>query len=281
MPKVVPSQIIEYIDSRFPAAKKQSDGEGSMVKYGSSYHAAVNTIIEMIEQLPQNLINLTGEDYIIFIEALNELKGAIAFWNSDHVAKMKYEIYKMKDGSKWNPITFLRNSLSKCPDQGIDMTASGLSFIDDAEFREALRQDISFVNQALFNAEWKAATILTGSVIEALLLYAINKIKENEPDKFEELRNKVIEDDRLEERLISKPPNNPNDWKLYQYIPFSLTAGTISVSTAKGCLVAKDFRNLIHPGVSIRKNLQCDRGTALKTIGGMEHVINDLSLLPI
>lgn len=277
MPKVAPSQIIEYIDSRFPAVKKQSDGATSTLNIGRNSHAAVNTIIEMIEQLPQNLINLTGEDYIVFIEALNELKGAIAFWRSDHSANMQYEIYRMREGSNWNPITYIRNALSKCPDQGINMTTNGLLFINEPEFREVLRQDISFVNQALVNAEWKAATILTGSIIEALLLYAIERIKKNSPKRFEELMDKVLKDDRLGEPLKSKPSNNPNDWRLSEYIPFSLVADIITVSTAKGCLVAKDFRNLIHPGVSIRKNIKCDRGAAFKSVGGMEHVISDLS----
>lgn len=277
MPRVVPSQIIEYIDVRFPAVRDQIDGKGNKVTYDSSFHAAVNTIIEMIEQLPANLITITGEDYILFVEALNELKGAIIFWSSDHATKMKHQIYKMRDGSKLNPIAFLRIVLSKCPDQGVDVKTSDLSFIDDAEFKEILRQDISFVNQALINAEWKAVTILAGSVIEALLLHAIEKLKLDDPNKFEELRVSVLKDDRIGKPLTSKPPKKPNKWHLYQYIPFALTAGIISESTAKGCLVAKDFRNLIHPGVSIRKNITCDRGTAFKSVGGMEHVIQDLS----
>ena len=56
MPKVVPSQIIEYIDARFPAVKDQFDGKGNKVTYDGSFRAAVSTIIEMIEQLPPNLI---------------------------------------------------------------------------------------------------------------------------------------------------------------------------------------------------------------------------------
>jgi len=99
----------------------------------------------------------------------------------------------------------------------------------------------------------------------------------DDPKKFEEFRVNVLKNDRIGKPLASKPPKKPNEWNLYQYIPFALTAGIISESTAKGCLVAKDFRNLIHPGVSIRKNIKCDRGTAFKSIGGMEHVINDLS----
>lgn len=277
MPKVVPTQIVEYIDARFPAVREQLEGKKNTVAYHSSSHTAVNTIIELLDQLPQNLLTISGEDFIHFVEAVNELKRAVACWGSDSIRTRRHQIDKMSDGCKLNPITFIRIALSKCSDQGFDVTTNDLVFIKDTEFRETLRQDISFVNQALINAEWKAVTILAGSVIEALLLYAIDRIKENDSRKFNELRDKVLKDDRLGKPLASKPSNTPNDWLLFQYIPFALTAKIISESTAKGCLVAKDFRNLIHPGASIRKNIWCDRGTALKSVGGMEHVIKDLS----
>jgi len=277
MPKVVPTQIVEYIDARFPTVREQFEGKEITVGYDRSSHVAVNTIIELLDQLPPNLLIISGEDFICYVEAVIELKKAVAFWGSDHADKRKYQICKMSDGSNLNPITFIRIALSKCPDQGIDATTNDLVFITDTDFRESLRQDISFVNQALNNAEWKAVTILAGSVIEALLLYEINRIKENDPRNFKELRDKVLKDDRLGKPFDSKFPNTPNKWHLYQYIPFALTAEIISESTAKGCLVAKDFRNLIHPGASIRKNIRCDRGTALKSVGGMEHVIKDLS----
>ena len=67
------------------AVKDQFDGKGNKVTYDGSFRAAISTIIEMIEQLPSNLITITGEDYILLVEALNELKGAIISWNSDSI----------------------------------------------------------------------------------------------------------------------------------------------------------------------------------------------------
>lgn len=170
MPKVVPSQIVEYIDSRFQGVRQQLIHDDNVFKCDRSWHASISTIIDLVDQLPSNLVTISGEEFIRFVEAVNELKGALSLWSSDHTIKMRHEIYKMHDGTKLNPLTIIRKELAKCPDQGFD---------DEA--------------------------------------------------------------------------------------------------TAKGCLVAKDFRNLIHPGASIRKKITCDRGAALKTVGGMENVIKELS----
>jgi hypothetical protein len=50
----------------------------------------------------------------------------------------------------------------------------------------------------------------------------------------------------------------------------------IEPDTAKQTRLAKDFRNLIHPGRSIRKQHACDRGTALATTAAVELVSRDL-----
>ena len=105
MPKVAPSQIIEFIDARFPEAKKQQEQEGSTFKCDFSRQGIVNTILHLVDQLPGNLIRLTGDDLIYFYEAYHELKSAVAHWNSGSSGGTKYQIYKLKDGSRLNPQT--------------------------------------------------------------------------------------------------------------------------------------------------------------------------------
>ncbi len=183
----------------------------------------------------------------------------------------------MKDGSRLNPITVIRNALSKCPDQGIEPTTDKLNFIEDQDFCETLRQDISYANQALTNAEWKASTVLAGSVIEALLLYAITELKKSDINKYDQARGKTLTEETLGKTLPEQPKGNPTSWKFFQYIHVAFSAGIITENTAKECLLTKDFRNLIHQGASIRKNQQCDRGTAHLAIAGMEHGIKELS----
>lgn len=40
--------------------------------------------------------------------------------------------------------------------------------------------------------------------------------------------------------------------------------------------LAKDFRNLIHPGREVRKQMRCDRGTAHASFAALNLVISDL-----
>jgi hypothetical protein len=51
----------------------------------------------------------------------------------------------------------------------------------------------------------------------------------------------------------------------------------IKDETATEATLAKDFRNLIHPGRSVRLQQVCDRATALTALASVEHVIRDLS----
>ena len=277
MPKIVPSQIVKFIDTRFPEATRQLEQEGNSFQVDFSRQGIVNTILHLIDQLPPDLIRLSGDSLIYFHEAYHEIKSAVAHWNSGSSGGTKHQIYKMKDGSKLNPITVIRSALSQCPDQGIESTTDKLIFIGDPDFCETLRQDISYANQALINSEWKASTVLSGSVIEALLLYAITELKKNDSKTYDQAREKTLTEETLGKSLSDKPKGDLNSWKFYQYIHVAFSAGIITKSTATECLLTKDFRNLIHQGASIRKNQKCDRGTAYLAIAGMEHVIKELS----
>ena len=276
MPKIVPSQIVEFIDNRFPMAQKQMSGQSSEIfSIDFSRQGIVNTLIHLIDQLPNNLLLLVGDESVRFLEAYHELTSAVAIWNTDSAGR-RHSITKMIDGSRLNPVTIIRDILSRCPDQGYENSTSELTFITDQSFAEIINQDISFVNEALSNAEWKAATVLAGSVIEALLLYSIDNLQKNNPNIYQKSLDKTVEDQDIGKPLRNKPTGNPNKWHLHEYIHLSFSAGLISKNTANECLLLKDYRNLIHPGASERKKQQCDRGTAHLAIAAMEHTINDL-----
>jgi hypothetical protein len=275
MSKVVPSQIVEFIDKRYPAVKEQLDGKGKTFSLDFTRQGTINTIIHLIDQLPYNLLRLTGDDLIYFLEAYHELKGAVALWNSGG-GGAKYEITKMKDGSRFNPITVIRDRLSRCPDQGYEKSSTELTFIEDQDFREIIIQDINFVNEALSNAEWKASTVLAGSVIEALLLFSIKRFRVSKSEEYDKAIERTLKEETIGKPLKTKPLGNPDSWNLNQYIYLAYITGLISENTAKECILSKDFRNLIHQGAAERKKQKCDRGTAHLAIAAMEHVINDL-----
>lgn len=275
MPKVVPSQIVEFIDKRYPAVKEQLSGTGKTFSIGFNGQGIVNTIIHLIDQMPNNLLTLAGDELVCFLEAYHELKSGIALWSSGS-GGLRHEITEVKDGSGLNPITVIRNLLSKCPDQGYENSTTGLSFIEDQALAEIISQDISFVNQALSNAEWKASTVLAGSVIEAVLLYSIKRFRDNSSTDYDGARDRTVNEQAIGKPLDKKLSGNPDSWNLNQYIYLAFSAELISENTAKECLLSKDYRNLIHQGASERKKQRCDRGTAHLAIAAMEHVINDL-----
>ena len=81
----------------------------------------------------------------------------------------------------------------------------------------------------------------------------------------------TVGDSRAEvERLIQL------EWGLHQFVEVAGKLALIDPDTAKQTRLAKDFRNLIHPGRSIRKQRACDRGTALATTAAVELVSRDL-----
>ncbi len=172
-----------------------------------------------------------------------------------------------------NPITIIRNSLSKCPDEGILKSTSDLTFIADQKLRDNLRTDISSSNQSFQNGEWKAATVLAGATIEALLLYVLQSVQKSEPSKIAASISSLVSKGTLN----NSPGNNLDNWSLHPLIEVAADISLIREETANQSRIARDFRNLIHPGVSVRKDLLCNRATALSALAGLEHTINDLS----
>jgi hypothetical protein len=70
---------------------------------------------------------------------------------------------------------------------------------------------------------------------------------------------------------------NLQKWNLADYIDVAETLGLLKENTFAQCRLAKDFRNLIHPGRAERLGQPCNRGTALSAIAAIEHVVTDLT----
>jgi hypothetical protein len=120
------------------------------------------------------------------------------------------------------------------------------------------------------DGEWKAATVLAGSSVEALLLWDLQN------------RRPLAQVNAAVTTLVAgkvlhkQPPTDLEDWALHQYLEVSAQIPTIEPDTAKEVRLAKDFRNLIHPGRSQRLGTICDRGTSLACVAALEHVVRDL-----
>jgi hypothetical protein len=186
MPRVVPSQIVEFIDQTFPKAKKQTDEGGRGFSLNRTDQHPCVAVVDLISQLPAELLVLPRERYTEFVASVAAIKDTLEIWKlRDH------GLNEIPHFGEYNPISFIRRALSLCPDEIPSKDTAELIFIEDDDLRANLRIDISATNQALSNGEWKAATVLAGSVIEALLLWRLNQFGE---DKMNTARTSLVEE---------------------------------------------------------------------------------------
>jgi hypothetical protein len=257
MPRIVPSQIVNFIDDKFSFARSRQQ-----YNVDPQYRDRVIALIRLVEELPDELLIMDREAYNRFVLSVSTIKSTL-----DHDDWMisrgpRAELY---DRGLGVAICDLRACLEPLPDEQIPAATVGLLFIKDPQLRESIRGDIAFATQAFSGGEWKAATVLAGAAAEALLLWAITQRKSRSE----------VENARV--ALFPKESKDPNKWDLDKYIKVARETALIEHETATQATLAKDFRNLIHPGRSARLAKVCDRGTALSALAAVALIVRDLS----
>jgi hypothetical protein len=113
------------------------------------------------------------------------------------------------------------------------------------------------------------AILANGIAFEALLLWAQRRAAQD----IAQARVNVTGD----RRLTRDPGADLKRWLLPDYVEIAGDLGIIKANTVQQARLAKDFRNLIHPGRAIRLGQKCDRGTALSALAAVELVERDLT----
>jgi hypothetical protein len=116
--------------------------------------------------------------------------------------------------------------------------------------------------------EVKAATVLAGSVLEALLLWALTRpaYKTKAPT------------------TKGAPKRNGNvlpidEWQLSALITVSAKLDVLfTPDTITEARLAQNYRNLIHPGKERRLKQLCDTGTARVALAAVGHTALDLEV---
>lgn len=266
MARIVPSQVVNVIDQMLPQAKDQPDSKEKRFSISRDRETSVAAIIDLIEQIPSELFVLPNDQYLELISSVAALKSTLKTW------KLRdYGLEKIPGLGNRNPISLIRNALASCPDEFPPTGSTELSFIADLELKRNLEIDISATNKALSNGEWKAATVLAGSVVEALLLWAVSK---RETIAVSESVSRLIK-----QNIFTKDPGKIlENWSLHSFIEVAADIKIIKPETAQQARLAKEFRNLIHAGREVRLKQKCDRGTALSAVAAVEHVVRDISI---
>ena len=259
--RVMPSQVVQTIDELFPHAAKNEPHPSALMGNNS----ALLGILNLLNDIPDELIAVTRADYSDLILAKSTigdyLAHSVARGTAGHVAHVK----------GFDAITVIRRVLAKCADEFPPPTTTELLFIKDQKLRDNIRQDIGAATRALNNDEWKAATVLAGAAIEALLHW---RLQEPAPG-FAAAQTAATA--LAASQKIKHPDKNIDRWELHQFIEVAAHLKLLTPDTSSAAKLAQNFRNLIHPGRAARLAQTCDRATALSALAALEHVIRDLS----
>lgn len=263
MPRVVPSQVVTLIDQLFPWANNLGSGR----KLDFHYSGQLASILELVDQIPPELIVLDPDNYTKFVLSVSVIRTAIntTWWRGSG-----YKLGGVPGLGGAHPVVLIRQCLSVCPDEFPAPSTVELTFIVDNELRENLCIDISTAHQALANGEWKAATVLAGATVEALLVWALQK------RKLEDIEASVTAL-MSSGALTPYPGSDLEKWTLHPLIRVAEQLNIIEAETATEAKLAQNFRNLIDANRAKRLGQKCDRGTALSALAAVEHVVRDLT----
>ncbi|WP_144006972.1 hypothetical protein [Pelomonas sp. KK5] len=252
MPRLVPSKVRESIALLRNNVAAEAAQVGQIVAYNRS---VVQAIIDLVDQIPTELVALPPEQYASFSVAVSVARHSIVAvapgHNADQAAMVTLPIF-----GGHTAVRVIYDSLGMCSDEAANPQTAGLGFIADGDFREGLRTDISTATSALANHEYKGATVLAGAVVEALLLWGLEHVGEaNVRQVFQAKEKRTLE-----------------WWALGDLIGAAHACKLISDSTKKQAELAQDFRNLIHPGRAQRLDARCTLGTAYSALAAVDAV---------
>jgi len=270
MPRVVPSQVISLVDQLFPQFTPTAQDRKQSVNLTIERCYRLRSLLDLVEQIPPELIVLDAADYSAFACSIAAIR-TVLMNPQDYGHGLVVELGPIREFNGLSPIAVLRDVLEKCPDEFPSPGTSELTFIADQSLREGLRNDLGAASRALSNSEWKSATVLAGSVLEALLLWALQN---QSMTTVSQAVTKLFQARTLAKNL---DPNLMESWYLSDYIEVAVELKLIKPDTAIQSRLAKEFRNLIHPGRTIRLGQVCNRGTAFSALAAVELAVQDLS----
>lgn len=174
-----------------------------------------------------------------------------------------------------HPVAVIRDVMEACPEEPVAVAQAHLAFLTDTELERSIATDIASAEGAFADGRYKNACVMAGSAIEALLLWAIQR--RTPDDHAEAIRAAQATRAASGRQPLQQPNTDPRRWGLEQYIEVARQLPVLSAQAADAAMLAKDFRNLIHPGRAERLGVRVSKGTAAQSIAGAVLAIEDLS----
>jgi hypothetical protein len=272
----VPSQIREFIAAHFPPAVEWVEASdrglvGSKVTFNYLPHGpALIALRNLLRELPEELLLLGPTEGSQFTHAVASIDLTLEHWRAGDKGGGG-TLYPLRVGpfSAWSPVALVYKLLEGCPDESPAPDTHELAFISDRALRFSLRLDVHEATRALAAGQWKSATVMAGSVVEAVLLAALTRAGVGLAR--EAARRNTH--NPVEERFLK---GTLESWSLYPMIAAAEGLEIISEDTAKLATIARGFRNLIHPGRAQRTGVSADKGTSYTALAAVERVVADV-----
>jgi hypothetical protein len=224
MPRVVPSDVVKAADRMFPGMVQAAT---TFTAIGPDTVPRLMALADLVDAVAPELVTLEPERYAALVANVAYIRAIGGAFQAGHrVISLNLE------GFEYNPVATIRAAMAACPDEAPTPDIKELSFITDVDLRQSIRLDMSAANKNLAQGEWKGATVLAGSAVEALLLW---KIQEHEKLKPGDLAAALA-------ALPQKLSPDPEEWHLHQYIEVALQLKVIEPATATQARQAKDFQ---------------------------------------
>ena len=247
MSVIVPSEIVRFIDRVFPDMNQG---------YGVEYSGLYLGLVTMVEQLDPSMLPADPQLRSELTAAISHLRFQVQLWTNMGRGSRTYRDVPGFQGQ--TALAMIRRILEQCSDSLVPEAVQGLEFVADQQYREKLRSDLSEVETNINSHQWKAATVLGGSFIEAILLDSL----------------KLVEAQAVSATFA---PNKPlENWDLKNYLNVAQELQVIGPTAYKWGDDARDFRNFIHPGKSLREEKDCTMAVALGVRAALQHVLEDL-----
>lgn len=265
MPRVVPSDVVSAAERLFPEMARDPN---KFPELDSSQVPSILALATLVRAVPDHLIVLDPQHYAALVASTAALEAMpAAFQGHRGLGTLQLRLR----GWDENPVWIIRLAMVACPEEAPAAATNALAFIDDADLRESIRLDMSAADTNLANGEWKGATVLAASAVEALLLWALQEHQKAKPADVAAAVPAALKRD-LGTDLEGR------DWHLHEYLEVAAHLKLVTGDTAQLVRLAKDARNLVHPGRAARLGQKCDRSTALRALAAAEAVARDLAI---
>jgi hypothetical protein len=131
MPKVLPSQLVEAIDSLFGANRHELDGR----TVTHVYRAEVHALLALLDEVPRELVDLRSVEYLEFTRCRAVLATSLVRWNLGDITPAREVAGK-------DAVESIRRLMKQCHDE-LPPAEPELPFISDADIRLGIEDRIS------------------------------------------------------------------------------------------------------------------------------------------